>query len=318
MIEGFTVKSMKCEVPAKYVHLAPDRFHAESVQFDLVGTNVGVANAVRRAVSLEIPTYSLNFSEEDFNTDDPYILIDLIQSRIRCIPIDQSISPKATFTLSARAAEIPLRVYTRDIVMLGKGKSKGKGKETAAALPFNGNIHLFTLQPTRKLELAKIYVEQGTGLNFAGHAVAFNAVSLWKDEEIFSMYEKSGKLSSEINPRNFTIRFNTNGTMRAQDIVIAACNSIIGRLESLRGAIPTIESDGDLHLVILPGESHTIGNLVISTICELYPEIAAATYFVDEYNSILTLKLRCTEPDLVLETTCDHLHSVFTKLISAV
>ena len=61
------------------------------ISFILKNTYSGFANGIRRALIEELPTKCLHFDEKDIETDDEYILSDLLTKNINLVPILQDI-----------------------------------------------------------------------------------------------------------------------------------------------------------------------------------------------------------------------------------
>lgn len=280
--------------------LIPKRLTRYHYEFVLHGVNKAVANGIRRTAMSEILVSSLIFRYEDFATDNPFALNDMILSRFRLIPIDQTTPPDAVFEINV-VNDTPslMEVRASSIRIVNPGTSKGKYK-TLRDLPFNDNFVLFTLEPKRYLRISKITVSRGYGYSFAGHNVAHHGVSIPLDQKPLNLYlpenhPDRGISSSCSNPRVFKVGFDSNGNMPPEDIVIAACDSLIDRMQNVKDLLPSIVTSGDTYMLVINDESDTIGNLIVHTICDLYPKIRFCTYTPDSILRMITIKIRCDE-----------------------
>ena len=64
------------------------------VSFDLINSNSGFANMIKRTIEDVIEVYSFSFDLEDFETNDAYILYNMVKQRLEALPIDQDILSK--------------------------------------------------------------------------------------------------------------------------------------------------------------------------------------------------------------------------------
>ena len=63
----------------------------------------------------------------------------------------------------------------------------------------------------------------------------------------------------------------------------------------------------DIAILKLNNESDTTGNLLVKAICELYPDISAVTYNVNDITKELTLRLRTNnDPKKIIEHAIDY------------
>jgi DNA-directed RNA polymerase subunit L len=146
-----------------------------------------------------------------------------------------------------------------------------------------------------------------------------HAVSLAVDQIPINPYEpEAGGVPSAIaNAQVWNVAFDTNGILPPKKIVAAACDNIIGRVNNLRELLYNINSSGDEYILIVDGESDTIGNLIMRTTCELYPDINAVTYSTAHIGRALTIRMRCDEDiNIIYNTVIAYLDKTFKTIKS--
>jgi DNA-directed RNA polymerase subunit L len=132
------------------VNLIPD-INRTYVKFELLSTDCSVANAIRRTVMSELQIKVLYAPTVD--TNDDYTTIEDVQSRINFIPLKQSCSADAKFSLDvANSGHEHLKVYSRSIT-----PSKN----------FSRSISLAELDEGRYIKIPEIKVESGYGTEHA-------------------------------------------------------------------------------------------------------------------------------------------------------
>lgn len=264
--------------------LLPKNLKKYYVEFEIHNVNVALANGIRRTLTSEMFIKCLTFDYADFSTTDPFILNDYVLERLRCIPVKNSIPTSAKFKVSVtNTSDSPIHVKSSDIV-----DYNGKSSQY-----FNETFDLAILAPGKHINITNIHITEDAGYNHASHNVTYNATCVPLDVVMYSPFNGNNQheqvFSSMSDPKKHLITFKTNDTMEPKTILSECCLNIIARLSSVIGA--PIESVVDLHNLIIYGESHTIGNIIMKSVCELYPEIPACTYHVDETSRILHLKI---------------------------
>ena len=263
--------------------LMPTTLKKYSVAFELVGVNVAIANGIRRVLVSELPAKAMTFDYSEFSTTDRYVLNDFVQKRIRNIPIMQSVTAATEFKLHVKNSTANNMVVKAADIRHVDGRTP---------TIFNTTFDLAVLQPNTEITINRIYIAEDLGYNDACHTLAFNVACVPLDVNMYNQYNtKPDQIHSGISdPRHHRITFNTNGTMDPKKIVSEACLNIIARLSSISAA--QIESVADQHTLTIAGESSTIGNLLMKSIIELFPDIPACTFMVDQFSRKLQVKIR--------------------------
>jgi DNA-directed RNA polymerase subunit L len=268
-----------------YDHLLPDRLFAERMNFTIHGVSNAVSNGLRRVISCEIPVYAFTCEYSDIITNNPFIIPEVIIARLKLIPIDQNTPSTATYEL----------IYTNNTLIQVDVKSSqitGHGR-----LPCNGNITLFTMDPGQTITIRNIKLELAYGYtsSYGGHVLACNVLSRVKDVTPINVYTGEGTTVSTMNAKVWEIQFITNGTMPAGEIVAYACDVLVERILAVKELLGFIETNKDEHVLVVKGESDTIGNLFMKTINELYPDIGYVVYTTSNIERELTLRVKCNE-----------------------
>lgn len=280
--------------------MAPKGFIPKKFSFEILGGNNALCNGLRRTIVSECLVKVMTFDFDNFETDNAFCLNDNILERIMRIPINQDTPLDATFEIDViNKTKNIIDVKSSDIKMTFGGKLK--------SLPFNPTITLFTLEPNKFLRIKNIKIKSGFGYDYAWFTFAFNAASIPLDIKPINYNEtqidfdnpvytpETGYPSSVSDPRHHRISFKTNGTCPPEKIADIACENLITRLEYIVNLLPNIISADDIYFLTIVGESHTIGNLLMKTINDLYPKIGAATYFVDPIIRSVTMKIKTSD-----------------------
>lgn len=314
---------------AQAVKVPPVRLVPSFVEFEISPVSNAISNAIRRTLSSEMMVSRMDANFESMQSTDAHNIQEMIIKRLRMIPIDQSCPMDAIFELAASNDGLQLRdVKSSEIRVVHKG-SESKGSESKGSgaavplkeLPFNGAFTLFTLKPGKSAKITNIHMraERGYTPGSGMHALAVNVASVAVDlvpEPPSNGDTRSPSLRSSVaDPRHWRISFTTNGDMSPKRTVAAACEDIINRVKSINDILYSITNNEDEYVLEVPEETHTIGNLFMRTINDLYPDILAVVYSVSNIVRQCTIRVRCTEDiNIVYRTTIKHLVETFTTI----
>lgn len=289
--------------------LLPTRLLRASASVEITGVNTAIASALRRAAASEIPVRAMWFETSALTTDNPFILVDMLQRRIKLIPIDQQTDLKSKFRLHARNNTAALRsVYSSEIEQIG-----GRGP-----LPFNGTFELFTLESGQSLTISEITVDIGYNYMDAAYTVALHpaCVPIGADPyNEFATPEPAGECSSVANPTDFIWRFDTNGTADPVAIMTAAADSVINRMRAVLSHVDSAIENQDLYVITLPNESATVGALIMRNMLEVYPSIPFVSFVRSSHGRNIDIKVR-TSDDLrvVMSGVVEYTVGIFTEI----
>ncbi len=311
-VENIIVSDQRPKVRDKEIaKLLPNTLFPQGIKFRVSPVSNAVSSAIRRTVTCELPVRSMVCDRECITTTDVFIIPDMVMKRFKMIPIDQSVSMDAVFDLEVEnTSSVEIDVKSSSL--------RGRGMKHS---PFNHTYTLFTLKPEKSIKITGITVQEfygyivGDGMCVLGYQGASTAVDV-KPINVFDPHPDQISCR-ESNAQVWDIAFNTNGTMPAKDIVAFACDVIIERLKSVIGLLDTIEYDNDIYTLIIPGESHTIGNLFMRTICDMFPNVDAVVYDSDQFVRQAKIRIRY-ESDIraVFITTIKYLTDVYTQIKS--
>lgn len=297
--------------------LVPTRLLPEYMSFEVSPVSNAVSNAIRRTVSGELVVRRMIADYDSVDTTDPFIIHEMVIKRLRSIPIDQSCPLDAKFELQASNDTAVIRdVKSSEIRM-----TFGGSKQPMKTLPFNGTFTLLTLGPGKAISIKNIVMHEATGIREGDgmHSVGINAASVAVDQQPIDMYDPAaGGISSSVaNPRKWKISFTTNGDIDPRACVAAACTNIIGRIAAVQNMMSTMTSNRDEYVLVIPGETHTIGNLFMRTAYDLFPDIRAAIFSVEDIGPVCTIRVRCVEDiNTVYSAIIKYLTRVFTEIRS--
>lgn len=177
-----------------------------------------------------------------------------------------------------------MRVKSRDIESTSKGK-----------LPFNETFDLAMLNQGRYLSIDKIYVQRGYGYTHGGFTVASGVACVPLDQQPYDVNTMEGVQAGVSDPRVHRLSFTLNGTIAHGELMRSACDEIIRRLDYTSKAVTSVYHSDDTYHLVLPNETHTIGNILVKGLCEQYPDVPAATYSSDPLAKTITVSLRTTD-----------------------
>lgn len=284
--------------------LLPNTLTPESCTFELHNVNVAIANAIRRVILLGIKTKIMTVDINSITTNDELSgFKEFIRDRIRNIPIKQSIPLNTKLRVDFRNG-----TQSPQYVMSGEmGDNEW----------FNKTIALTRVDPKRFIQIEDITIEEGYGYQSGHYAVAHAAYCVPIDIEMYNMYEKTGISSSVSNPMNHKIGFETNGCMDCKKIIARACKNILERLDNIAVNIE-LTALADIEILRVLNEDDTTGNIIVKTLCELYPKISFVTYKIDSIDRTLTIEIRDDNAKHIIEVAIKKASDILNMLISSI
>jgi hypothetical protein len=266
----------------------------------LLGINNAIANGLRRILMSEMPALSLVIDGATWSTNDPFIINDMIISRVMLLSLTQAmVKPGMKYALdAANDGDDPLDVYSRQL--------KPQQVASSSALPFFDNVVLLTLQPHCSIKFTAT-VEQGIGRDHAAYNSAFTSVAIPLDERPLS-HPSTGFPSSEphlphndraryvptsmaSDPHDYMLIFDTVGHGSSGSSILArATDNFIARMEEIRkakyaqgqekqrgGSSSHISLDdldtSTLYTIVVPDETDTVGQLFAKSAIAVFPNI---------------------------------------------
>lgn len=293
------------------------------VVIEIRGVPTAVANGLRRAVMDEMPGRALVVAEGgwDFGaTTDPYMLPDFVGQRISLIPLRAQVAAGVAAALSLRLdvtnrGPTVLSVYSGDLTV------------EAGTMPeplFNPTFTLATLQPGKRIVINKIRVATGFGRDNGIFNVARRGAAApldlpqhtdadMREEKGIAADESGFKVSCMVaNPRHHRVSAVLPATSpveaEARAVFADACDNIIARLRLAEAAVGRpagqhgaqftvvrLEEGLNEGILQIPGETHTIGELVRRAVYEARPEVSFVAHTVVPHEGLLVLTVRDSE-----------------------
>lgn len=325
-IENITIDDLRPKPrDPKYNKLLPRYYFPVKFTGDFSPISAATANCLRRTICGEMLVKALAAEYDDIKTSDVFVLPEIVLSRLAMIPLDQSCPIDTIFELNAENATATTRDVSTNEFKIVK---HGKGPQMKH-IPFNDTTTFLTLQPGKSIQISNIRVNQSysyvkehgaycVGINTSSTVAPHDKVNI----PIDTFDPASQGISSSVaDPRDWRISFTTNGTMTPYDIIAAACDNIIHRLTSLIELLPTISNIGTddkgqtEYMLVVPGESDSIGNIIMQTISDLYPDIDAVTYSTAQLERSCTIRIRCADNiEDILRNTVARLTELFKNI----
>lgn len=298
------------------------------VEIELRGVPTAAVNALRRAVTDEMPGHCLQVPADGFDgalTTDPFMLPQFCCPRIALLPLRPQIPADVVAALRleldvANPGASALAVYAGDLTVAAG----------AMAEPlFNPTFKLGFLQPGKRIVIRGIYISTGFGRDNGAYIVARRAAFRHLDvaqHAVAETHEAGGAAADwsgykesclVASPRHHVLTASIPaaaadlGEVRA--VFADACAHI---KERLRLASTTVErrpaADGARRagaqftvvqlqeglsegVLQIPGETHTVGELLRRAVYELSPDIVFVAYTVVSHENRLNFVLRSTE-----------------------
>ncbi len=270
-------------VADKLKNLWPDVMTGERCEFTLSGAPTIIGNLLRVVLIGEIPTKGLSCSTENLHTSDDHILAQFItEQRIPDIPLLQSCPADAVFSLNVVNNDVSER---REVLAENLTQIRGTpGKY------FNSKSIICILGPGTYLNLSNIIVTTDipSRIGRGNRRLAVNVSSIPLDDVTAPI--------GTANPFVSRISFNTNGTLPAKKIILAATTVITKHLEYVQKLLPGIHAvvvGNTSEYVLTVGNSYAaMGTTIVKVVTLLYPTVdfVAHDYVIAERS--LTIRMR--------------------------
>lgn len=305
--------------------MAPTEFRIE-----IKGVPTAVVNAFRRTVTDEMPGLALTVPTGGFDTGlttDLFLIPQYVNGRISNLRLRPQIPAGVVAGLRlsldvSNGGVTPLAVYAGDL--------RVSGGEMPEPL-FNPTARLADLQPGKRLVIRGIHISTGQGRDNGIYNVACRTAYSHLDLEQYSdaeMREETGaaadlsgyKVSTLLaDPRHHLLTATLPATAanpaEARAVFADACGNIKERLRLIAASVErrgetsaggagrgvqytvvSLEAAGLSEGILqVPGETHTIGELLRRTIYELTPDIANVAYTIVSHENRLCLTVRHSE-----------------------
>lgn len=286
--------------------LLPEPF--ETLSFELDKTYTGFANGIRRVLVEELPVYCLDTDHKNVETDDEFILNDMLIKNINLIPIIQEIKEPHKVH-----ASIDVYNNTNDVMDVHSREIKIEGAKL-----INNNIIFARLRPGKHLVIKNLKVIRGFSKYNAAKFSLLNNIKYYPlDHEPFDIHTNKGTRSIMANPQKFYIEFTTCGNIELKTVITLLHEQLTSKLESLLNSIKKynndeskkyyytteleVKVDNDLYVYNVPGEYLTLAQIVTQKCYTLDTNVLHASYAIERYdNEVAIIKLKHSEPNKLL------------------
>lgn len=294
-VSEITVTSLKPNVHAKYAMYLPS-FHPDHAEVTISGLYCSYAGAIRATISNCLIVSGMECEYEDIETNRDAITQEIIQQRLRMIPVMQNTPKEMTFNLYfANNAMEMVKVYSENIKPIKGNKEY-----------FNGNIEICTLDPGEYINIENIKIVQSNALptTYGTFVLAVHAVSKAMDVIPYNAYTGEGESSQTNRSKVSCITFDTNGTETPINILKQACEQLVERLQIVIDSLlqpGVIISANDKHIITINQEIGCFGTMVHRAIYEYMPDIpfVCANYESTELRVILTMVCNQSPADII-------------------
>ena len=319
-VNNFKIERIIPKVDRKYADMLPE-YNPELVTFTLTGATNAISNALRRID--ELPCHALQVTV--LKTNDRYIIDEMIETRIRSIPIPQSAN--LTSKVASKVGEkftLSVTNTTQDIMAVWTTDLKGK---------FGFNMsELCVLRPAKQLyiEAEVVVVVPSVRPNGCARLVyrSTNAVpesqlyNHFLEEEVVMklkelLHEPEVRKtqpppSSTTTYTTWNHSFMTTGHSDPKKILREQCAMVIARLKDVVHA--NISSESESHVIIIPGETHTIGQILMREL--EVTSVGHYSYRIEPSIGLVVTIHTADEPKLILSSCIESAIEKFTKLKS--
>lgn len=305
-VSEFVDTELRPKIPQDLERLMPNLFHPREVKLRITGINNAEGNAIRRTLMNELPVQVMTFDYADMETNDDFIIFEMIQQRFKLVPVAATASPDARFSLEiTNNSGSEIYVYSRDI--------------RGAKLPFNGTFPLIALKARKYIKIKNIRLQSDYAYNNAAHCAAYNCVL--RPTELPEGNLTREQSSAIANYKDWYLEFRTSGAQPTRDLLCAAIDNIIDRTAAALVAVNNINFDGENYYVTLDGESATMGNLFMRAILTLSPDIDFVTFKLDtsiRSVRIITRDKNSDNPKSIYKAAAENITTTMRKLRDAI
>jgi hypothetical protein len=201
-----------------------------------------LANAVRRVINGEIETYSLDMDYKDLDTDDSYILEEVVKEQIELLPLDQDIEDKdQSFYLDvSNETDKIMGVYSDSIRCMNEKYN----------LYIPSKIRLLDLRPGCYIKIKDIKVVKGLGIHDNGKFSLVSNVSYKILDKMPYDENNHNPDDSSLNstPGHFRISYTTRRNIREpRNIMMMCCDNLKDRLNDIKKELNRVDPSSKQH-----------------------------------------------------------------------
>ena len=288
-----------------------------------------------------MPGNYMQLSEDSVSqlTTDKFMDHQSLNIRITTIPLCYSLS--SDIVKNVRLS-IDVTNTSSEALFIHSGDLIVNGIELDYPL-FNPTFNLFTVQPGKRVVVNNIFINTAIGKDFAAANIACRATYKHLDipeytkvethsadgEHInFSGYKTSTLISNPMH-HAFSVLIpatSKNVNEEISSIFVDVCNNIISRLRIILPSIELNSTSNNIQftildlpsgiqkgLLIIPGETYTIGNLITKAVFDMVPNIVSISSLV--YENKVEIVIQHTENvGKILVNAINHSLTIFNTI----
>jgi len=272
------------------------------IDFD-IQSDISVANALRRIAMDEIPTKIIDCINDDFLTNDEFLMTtsNYIFNRINQITLNQNIPDNSKFKLYIENnTPNPINITAYDF----KGINK-----------YCNNTVICKLQPECFISI-NAFTKYGIGTLNGLHQLCYKAICYPNGFNLNqNLNLKNSSLFVEHNNHHITLE--CNGEIPSNKLLPLCIKNINQRLKKLKTESILEDQLDDVVEFTIIGETHTIGNLIVNHFLDKFPQIGFINYNVHPNYNDCKIKIRHHNIDEVKQMfldTIDHIIDIFKSI----
>lgn len=294
-----------------------------SLSFLLTDTYSSMANAIRRVLMEELLVTCLTIDEFTIETDDEFIVSDVLKKNINLLPCNQ------TYNTSSKS--LSLYKYNKTNKVIDVKAKDLSNKDVVSDL----NITICQLRPGKYVKIKNITFEQGYAKdNAAKFSLLDNITYEIVGVEPYDIFKDTGKRSIEYDPTKFRISFTTTGNISIKQTIDLLHDTLIHKLTRARDYLTEYSKtdqnqkyyyvDGfevtlteDIYIYKFHNEYVTLANMLAQQCYLLDKNILYCVPSVDRYdNEFAYIKLKHADATKLLINACDECIKDVNKLTS--
>jgi DNA-directed RNA polymerase alpha subunit len=270
-----------------------------TLSFELSGTYSAFANAIRRMLIEEIPTYCLDVLDTDIESNDEFILNDMLTKNINLLPVKQEIKDP-----EKASASLNISNNTNQIIDITSSDIQCEGCEIV-----DDNIIVIRLRPGKHLKIKKLSIIRGYGKKRSDKFSLLNNVQYWPiDHEPYDIKSNTGERSINKDPTEFYISCTTCGNIQLKTLVNLLNEELTERLTKILDLLTEyskqegqkfyysqdliVSVSDKLYMYKFPGEYITLCYMIAQKCYLLDPNVnyvAPSTERYDNENGIIRI-----------------------------
>lgn len=299
------------------------------VKFQMNNTYSAFANAIRRVLTEEIETKSLNVLESNIQCDDEFILgmNDLLMKNLSLVPVYQtgdfidSFDNYKTFLNVYNNTNDVIDVKVSDIECYSK-KNKSTDSLLSKLVP-DSNITLIRLRPGKFLKLTSIVLQSGKACdNYAKFSLLNNVKYAPLDIDPYDQFTKKGTKSIEVDCKQFALEFTTCGNISPHDTISKVVDVLSADLLDIkkkitiysgvkldtyyRGEACEVEISDDVYNYKFPGHYITVVCAIAMRCFKLDENILFCSATVERFDSVIgIIRIKHANPNKIVIAAID-------------